>query len=72
MTGNKGGGSEAEEEDEEELSALMARLKAAKPPAEVLKVCSSSAPALLPAISIGACTIQAQQTLSMLIDKLVT
>ena len=56
MIGNKGGGSEAEEEDEEELSALMARLKAAKPPAEVLKVCSSSAPALLPAISIGACT----------------
>lgn len=34
----KRGGSDPEEEEEEELSALMQRIKAAKPPAEVLKV----------------------------------
>lgn len=34
----KGGANGPEEEEEEELSALMQRIKAAKPPAEVLKV----------------------------------
>jgi hypothetical protein len=34
----KRGGSDPEEEEEEELSVLMQRIKAAKPPAEVLKV----------------------------------
>ncbi|KAA6424523.1 MAG: lon protease protein peroxisomal-like [Trebouxia sp. A1-2] len=36
----KGGANGPEEEEEEELSALMQRIKAAKPPAEVLKVAS--------------------------------
>ncbi|DBB10132.1 TPA: hypothetical protein ACH3X3_001716 [Trebouxia sp. C0006] len=36
----KRGGSDPEEEEEEELSVLMQRIKAAKPPAEVLKVAS--------------------------------
>ncbi len=34
----KRGSSDPEEEEEEELSVLMHRIKAAKPPAEVLKV----------------------------------
>lgn len=36
--GRNTGGNEVDEEDEEELSAIMARIKAAKPPEEVLKV----------------------------------
>jgi hypothetical protein len=34
----KRGSTDPEEEEEEELSVLMHRIKAAKPPAEVLKV----------------------------------
>ena len=33
-------GSSPDEEEEEELSALMQKLRAAKPPTEVMKVCN--------------------------------
>lgn len=39
---HKGRVNDPEEEEEEELSVLMQRLRAAKPPAEVLKVSSCS------------------------------